>query len=150
MNARDLATHNLPVILPTYLIGLWLLISAIVSYIGGWFSLSRAFCAPDEFKGPKWKFQSGRMRWGTNYGSILTLGANQDGLYLAVMPLFRFMHPHLLVPWNEIKVRRSKGRLFEYVTFLMGHEVSIPLKVLGKVASKLRDIAGSSWPMEET
>jgi hypothetical protein len=150
MNARDLTTHNFPVILPISLMGLWLLISAVVSYIGGWFSLSRGFRAQDGFKGPKWKFQSGQMRWRTNYGSILTLGANQDGLYLAVMPLFRFMHPPLLVPWNEIKVRRSKGWLFEYVTFLMGHEASIPLKVLGKVASKLRHVAGSGWPIEET
>src|SRR6266567_3532600 len=30
------------------------------------------------------------------------------------MFLFRFMHPPLLVPWSEIKVRRNKGWIFEY------------------------------------
>jgi hypothetical protein len=44
--------------------------------------------------------------------NVLTLGVSQQGLYLASMFLFRFMHPPLLVPWSEIKVRRSKG--YEY------------------------------------
>ena len=49
------------------------------------------------------------MRWLAHYNNVLTLGASQRGLYLASMFLFRFMHPPLLVPWSEIKVRRSKG-----------------------------------------
>jgi hypothetical protein len=57
--------------------------------------------------------------------------------------LFRFMHPPLLIPWSEIKVRRSKGWFFEYVTFTMGHELAIPLRIRGKVAAKLRDVAGA-------
>jgi hypothetical protein len=62
---------------------------------------------------------------GANYNRVLTLGASQEGLYLASMFLFRFMHPPLLVPWSEIKVRRRKGWVFEYVIFtvhgLPGH-----------------------------
>ena len=55
------------------------------------------------------------MRWLANYNNVLTLGASQEGLYLAAMPFFRFMHPPLLVPWSNIKVRRSKGLFFEYI-----------------------------------
>ena len=38
--------------------------------------------------------------------------------------LFRFMHPPLLVPWSEIRVRSKKGWVFEYVIFTMGHELA--------------------------
>ena len=93
--------------------------------------------------------QSGRMRWLTNYNNMLTLGVSPEGLYLASMFLFRFMHPPLLVPWSEIRVRRKKGWAFEYVTFAMGHELAIPLRIRGKLAAKLRESAGSDWPVED-
>jgi hypothetical protein len=50
--------------------------------------------------------------------------SGQRALYLASMFLFRFMHPPLLVPWSENKVRRNKGWVFEYVNFTMGHELT--------------------------
>jgi hypothetical protein len=57
-----------------------------------------------------------------------------EGLYLASMFLFRFMHPPLLIPWSEIKVRRQKGWVFEYVIFTLGHERAIPLRIRAKSA----------------
>ncbi len=89
------------------------------------------------------------MRWLANYNNVLTLGANREGLFVACMLLFRFMHPPLLIPWKEIKVRRSKDWFFEYVTFTMGHELAIPLRIRAKVAERLKDQAGDYWPIEE-
>ena len=68
---------------------------------------------------------------------------------MATMFLFHFMHPPLLVPWSEIKVQRNKGRVFEYVIFTMGHDLAIPLGIREKLASKLREPAGTYWPLEE-
>jgi hypothetical protein len=70
--------------------------------------------------------QSGQMRWLANYNNVLTLRASQQGLYLASMFLFRFMAPSLLVPWSDIKVWRSKGWFFEYVTFTLGIRTGNP------------------------
>jgi hypothetical protein len=39
-----------------------------------------------------------------NYNNVLTMGASQQGLYLASMFLFRFMHPPLLC-----SVERDQG-----------------------------------------
>jgi len=78
------------------------------------------------------------------------LELSQEGLYLACMFLFRFMHSPLLIPWSEIKVRRHKGWVFEYVTFTMGRELAISLRIRAKVAEKLQNEAGKSWPVEET
>jgi hypothetical protein len=137
-------------IFPVYFVTLWLLVGATISYVGGWFSLSRLYRTRVPFDGAKWGGQSGQMRWLANYNHVLTLGANQEGLYLASMFLFRFMHPPLLIPWSEIKVRRSRGWFFEYVTFTMGHELAIPLRIRSKLAGRLRDTAGIRWPIEET
>ena len=134
-------------IFPIYFLFLWLLVGAVVSFIGGWFSLAKVYRTQVAFHGAKWRMQSGRMRWLANYNNVLTLGVSQQGLYLASMFLFRFMHPPLLVPWSEIKVRRSKGWVFEYVTFTIGHDLAIPLRVRAKLAAKLRESAGNSWPV---
>jgi hypothetical protein len=137
-------------IFPVYFVALWLLIGATLSFVGGWFSLSKLYRTQVPFYGAKWRGQSGRMRWLTNYNNVLTLGASREGLYLGSMFLFRFMHPPLLIPWREIKVRRSKDWFFEYVTFTMGHELTIPLRIRAKLAEKLKNEAGNDWPIEET
>jgi hypothetical protein len=138
------------VIFPIYLLSSWLLVSATISFVGGWLSLGKVYRTRVVFKGAKWGLQSGQMRWLVNYNNVLTIGVSQQGLYLASMFLFRFMHPPLLVPWSEIKVRRKKGWVFEYVIFTMGHELAIPLRIRGKLASNLREAAGNCWPIEET
>jgi hypothetical protein len=84
-----------------------------------------------------------------NYNNVLTLGVSSEGLYLATMLFFRFMHPPLLIPWSEIRVRRSKGWVFEYTTFTIGHELAIPLRIRASLAAKLGESAESYWPVEE-
>ena len=151
MTAQDFMNHYFPVAFPVFFIALWLSIVAVISYVGGWASLSTVFRAQFPFEGPSWGFQRGQMRFGTGYNGCLTVGASPQGLYLAVFPLFRFMHPPLLIPWNQIKVRRGKSWLLgEYVTFTLGYETAIPLRIRGKLAAQLRDAAAGSWPIEET
>jgi hypothetical protein len=150
MNTQDFIDRHFVTFFPLYFVPLWLFLCAIISYVGGWFSLSRVFRTEVPFNGSRWGFQSGQMRWLTNYGNCLTLGADQHGIYLAIMFLFRFMHPPLLVPWSEVTIRRKKGWVFEYVTFIMGRETAIPLRIRGKMAGRLRDAAGGAWPIEET
>jgi hypothetical protein len=137
-------------IFPIYFLCLWFLVAATISVIGGWFSLAKAYRTREPFDGAKWRMQSGQMRWLANYNNVLTIGVSPEGLYLAPMFLFRFMHPPLLVAWSEIKVRRKKGWVFEYVIFTMGHELAVPLRIRAKLAAKLREAAGNWWPVEET
>jgi hypothetical protein len=137
-------------IFPIYFLCLWFLVATIISLVGGWYSLARVYRTQVPFNGTKWRMQSGQMRCLMNYNNVLTLGVSPEGVYLASMFLFRFLHPPLLVPWSEIKVRRKKGWVFEYVIFTMGHELAIPLRIRGKLAAKLRESAGNCWPVEET
>jgi hypothetical protein len=137
-------------IFPIYFLALWLLVGMVISFVGGWHSLAKLYRSQAPFNGTKRTMQSGQMRYLTNYNRVLTLGANQQGLFLSSVFLFRFMHPPLLIPWAEIKVRRSKGWFFEYVIFTLGRDLAIPLRIRAKAANGLRNDALSSWPTEET
>jgi hypothetical protein len=138
------------VIFPIYFLSLWVLVGAAISFVSGWFSLAKLYRTRVAFNGAKWGMQSGKMRWLANYNNVLTLGANPQGLYLASMFLIRFLHPPLLIPWSEIRVRRRKGWVFETVIFTLGHELAIPLRIRANLAANLRESAGNSWPIEET
>src|ERR1019366_7618487 len=50
-------------IFPIYFLCLWLLVGAIISFIGGWFSLAKVYRTRVPFNGAKWRGQSGQMRW---------------------------------------------------------------------------------------
>jgi hypothetical protein len=82
------------------------------------------------------------MRWLAGYHNCLTIGGSPEGLYLAIMPLFRFRHPPLLIPWAEITVTRRRILLFEVVQFSLGWELDVPLCVRPKLAAKLVHAAG--------
>ena len=112
---------------PVFFVALWLLLGAI-SFSDGWFSLSKLYQRRAPFKSPSWTMQSGRVRRLTNYGNVLTIGANEDSLCLGCCALlFRFIRPLWLIPWGQIKVRRRKGWILDYVTFTMSRETAIPL-----------------------
>jgi len=135
-------------IFPAYFAALWLLVSAVISFIGGWTKLAGVFRSGKPFIGQQWTGQSGQMRWIAGYGNCLTVGCNPEGLYLATMALFRFRHPPLLVPWSEISISQRKILFFRFVRFSLGHELHIPLYLRWKLADKLRRAAGDRWPIE--
>jgi len=130
------------VVFPAYFLILWLLVSAIISYVGGWTTLATQFRLKQPFAGPRWSWQSGQMRWFAGYHNCLTVGGSPEGLYLAIMPLFRFRHPPLLIPWAEITVTRRRLLFFHVVQFSLGCELDVPLCVRPKLAGKLQHAAG--------
>ena len=100
------------------------------------------------FRGEQWPGQSGQMRWIAGYHNCLTIGCSHQGLYLATMSLFRFRHPPLLVPWDEITVSRRRIVFIRYVRFGLGRELDIPLYLRARLADKLRGSAADRWPLE--
>jgi hypothetical protein len=109
-----------------------------VSLWSGWRLLSERYRSEREFAGERWRFQSGRMRWGCGYNNCLTLGANAEGLYMAVLPVILPWHPPLFIPWIEITTREER-RWWGYATvFTLGREMQIPLRVLKRVGDELR------------
>lgn len=142
-----LGQHSWLVLL-AYMAILFPAVSLLVSWISGWSTLARQFRAESEFTGSRWTAQTGRMRWLATYGSCLTIGADASGLYLAVSLLYRFRHPPLFVPWQEITVSETRPFGFERVQFRLGREPGIPLTLQKSIAAELAGAAGKSWPGE--
>lgn len=136
------------IIIPCYALSLWLLVSAVIGYVGGWTTLAKRFRLRVPFVGERWTMQSAQMRWIAGYGNCLTVGCNQQGLYLVMMPLFRFRHPPLLIPWEEVAISRRKILFLCYVRFGLGRELDIPLYLRPKLADRVRGTAGDRWPTE--
>jgi hypothetical protein len=153
MNLQRFINQNpslFAVMFPAYFLFLWIFVSAIISLVSGWFSLAKVYRTRVPFQGRKWTMQNGQMRWRVNYNHALTFGVSPQGFYMASMFLVRFMHPPLLVPWSEIRVQKTQGWMFEYVTFTLGHELAIPLRLRATLAAQLREAAANYWPVEET
>jgi hypothetical protein len=136
----------LPILFPAFFVGMCLLVCAITSTFSGWSALTERFRIDGTFPGQRWRKQSGVMR-GQTYGG-LTLGCNENGLYLGVHFTFRFMHPPLLIPWDQITVSRRKIFFFDFVRFELGREERVPLWIRAYRVEKIKDAAGEHWPVE--
>jgi hypothetical protein len=127
----------------------WCTILWQIGKFSGWSALAQRFRLTSSFLGQRWNFQSARMRWGANYGSCVTVGADASGLYLAAMFICRAGHPSLRLPWHEVSVRRRwKMVFFRYVELTLGREEQIPFRISGRLADRIQAAAGASWPVE--
>ena len=115
--------------------------SRLISFLGGWFSLSRRFRAQSE---PYGQTQSAgpflyavKMRFRTNYSNVIRMTAADDGLYLSVLFLMRVGHPPLCIPWKEIEMRRTKFLWLRFVVLTLGEKERIPMRISERMARKL-------------
>ena len=96
-----MADANHPVLFLLLATVLWLAVSLVMAYLGGWQTLATYYRAPGPFHGKQWHFSSASIRLVT-YHNCLTLGANTQGVFISVWLPFRFRHAPLFVPWSEI------------------------------------------------
>lgn len=57
--------------------------------------------------------QSIGMRLLSNYSSIVTIGANDQGVFFAILFLFAFGHQPLFIPWESITVTSKRWFFIE-------------------------------------
>jgi hypothetical protein len=128
---------------------LWTLVPIVIGYVSGWASLAGQFRFRDNFSGSRWSWQSGQMRFMMNYNRCLTVGASEQGLYLAMNPPFALGHPPLLIPWSEVSVMPQRTLFFPGTRFQLGREENpVPLWVRQTLAERLKGAAGNAWPIE--
>jgi hypothetical protein len=131
----------LPFLFPVFFIGLWAFVLFLVALLSGWSRLAQAYQAHTRFEGEIWRFRTGHFGW-ARYNGCLTVGANYEGLYLAVFPLFRIGHPPLFIPWYDITTAEKKGFLSSYLEFKFARAPSVTLHIhrsLGEAIVGKRD-----------
>ena len=91
-----------PYLIPVFGIGIWLFVSAIFSFMSGWWSLAQYFRAAERPNGERIIGQVKQIGW-VPENRVTHMIVSPDGLYLYASILFRFLHPALLVPWSEVQ-----------------------------------------------
>jgi hypothetical protein len=126
---------------PVYFVALWAFVSIVLSFMGGWHSLSRRFRAQAEPYGQTKSagplFYGVQMRFRVNYGNVIRMIAADDALYVSVLFLFRAGHPPLCIPWKEVTMRRTRFLWMRYVVFTLGEQERIPMRISERMARKL-------------
>jgi hypothetical protein len=140
----------LPVVFLAFFLGVWLLVTGLISTMDGWADLAPRFRATQPFTGEKVQVYRSSLR-SHGFRRSLTLGADYQGLYLEMFFMFRFRHPPLFIPWEEIRHGGVKPGLLEPdVLLYLGNQEAVPLTIEQRSAEKLRQAAGDRWPAPPT
>jgi hypothetical protein len=155
LGARTAQTHiainpAVPILIfLVFFAAIWCGTSLLTGKMSGWAILARRFASTLPFPSQTWRWVSARMRWGANYKSCLTIGADSAGLYLSTLFFFRIGHPPLFVPWTEISLRgRRKIFFMEFVELQLGREEHIPFLIRAGLADQIWSAAASNWPVQ--
>jgi hypothetical protein len=125
-------------------VGLWVGMSFITAR-GNWAALAGAYRYSGAWPLGRWRHQDGDVG-SEQYDNGLTIGADANGLYLAIVFLFRAGHPPLFIPWTEISVRRQERFLCAYAVFHFRSVPTVPLRVGESLGRRIVAAAGPAWP----
>jgi hypothetical protein len=124
---------------------LWVSVLAAISFVSGWSMLARRFATTLDAPAGARRFLSGSLG-SVRFNNVLTVAVSADGLYLAVLGLFRPFHPPLLLPWASLRENpsgRSWLRTYESVT-IEAHTRDVELRLFGGVLSGFRQSGRAS------
>lgn len=109
------------VALPVFFVALWTGIVWLLSVLGGWREMARAYPAERRPEGDVFRGVSAMFGF-VSYSYLLTVVVAQEGLYLETPRLFRVGQPPMLIPWSAIRrARRHRSFMgFGYVSFDVG------------------------------
>lgn len=105
MNNEPAGFFIVPLIVAGFLIIFplfWLGIVLLISKIGGWTSLARAYPAETNATGKAFNWHSARLNFLTSYRSCMNFTVSHEGLHMVPMVLFRMWHPPIMIPWEKI------------------------------------------------
>ena len=98
----------------------WSFLCWVIAVFGGWRSLAKKYGVQRLPAGKKYYLQSAafsRAGLPCHYGSCVTMIVCEEGLGMAVFPVFRVGHPPLLIPWDEFYRPRQKTVLWYWKFF---------------------------------
>ena len=121
-------------------IGGWLLILFLLSVLGGWHALSKRYKSSSNFSGKLFRFVSGSLGnkiFPVSYSSCLSVSIGSDGIGLSVLPLFRFFHPKLLLPWSSVSDCKQEKFWFRTCTTISLSESNVPIRLFGRAGQEI-------------
>ena len=132
-------------------LGIWLVVTFLLSYISGWAFLAEHYRAARPYAGRYERIRSSQMGPLGPFGgarNAVNVGIDPDGLHLRMFILFRINCRDLFIPWRDITVSRGRSYFVDYVEFHFRQAPKIGLRIYGKAGEVIRAIAGPAWPAE--
>lgn len=130
------------VVFPIFFVAMWTLTTWLMSLLGGWGRVGRAY--PAEGRPTQGRVLGGvtGMFGVARYKFVLTVITTETGLYIENRKVFRFGHPPLFIPFAVMHDLRKQTLFFwEYVAFDIDKpalaSVRLPSKVFEGVAIEI-------------
>ena len=142
---NDILDPNNPLQFFVGFVCIWIIISALISYLGGWWSLSQYYHSRPSNIRKKWLFQTAAMRFMTGYGNCLNVCVTDRGLLLSVFFIFRFGHPPLLIPWEDIRVEKFNSWMMKGIRLNFSKVPNVPLILRKGLAQNINDEIDGKW-----
>jgi hypothetical protein len=152
-------------IAPILFIGFWAGFCFVDSKMAGWNSMAESYPLRTPYSGKRFTMETACLG-NSNYKSGLTLGPNQVGLYIDVSFLYRWWHPPLFIPWNdithvpvapedekkEVSVPFLKLQLTRnpFIELQIAKNPGKPLKISQKLAQSLVDASGGAFQLNNS
>jgi len=128
-----------PQIFFLFFIFVWLGIAFSLSYISGWRQLAQYYPYQNQTIVNKRQFQWANVR-GISYKGCVTIGGNEQGLYLSILFLFSFGHPSLFIPWSDIKIERKKYWWFPVLELSIVQTPTVKIRFFQSLENFLQEI----------
>jgi len=124
----------------------WLAWNTLWPWLSGWFRLTAEY--PDQEDAPilRLRYQSGKMRFGTNLRGTLSLSACPLGLRVSMIRIFGPFCSPFEVPWSEIKIRREEFMFWSFAILEFGNPLVGRLTISDSTAKQLAAAAAEFWP----
>ena len=123
-------------------VAMWCAICFLLGALGGWMALAEHFRLTGTFVGRKWYMCSAQFRVFVSYSGVLTMGANDQGLYLAVLLPFRLGHPPLLIPWRFVR-KAPRGLFNVFSTPLeLGDSSRVRMTISSRIVRRFEEVLG--------
>ena len=130
-----------PYFFPVYFIGLWLVVTTVLGFASGWFSLQARYTSGDDVALLTLRARSGSMGIGVALNGILTLQACPSGLRISIWKIFAPFQRPILVPWKEIRATPSRSLFAPAVRLSFGLPAIGRLKIDARAWQRLREAA---------
>lgn len=127
-----------PILLIPIFVAGWIVISSIISFLGGWFSLAKRFPLPDDsgIVLQSYSWRSLNLNYLAGYSGCVNMKVTDSGLILKTSLLFSIFHSTMFLPWPNVSDLELKKGLFKRAVFRVGKS---RLVVYGKAAMKIHE-----------
>jgi hypothetical protein len=113
---------------------LWIFITRLMSFIGGWDRVGQHFAAPKGRPDGRMLRRVTGMFGIARYKAVLTVITTAGGIYIENRTVFRPGHPPLFIPFEAIRNAKKQTLFFwEYVAFDIGDPVLASVRLPSKV-----------------